>query len=429
MDDMYTSKKKQNPDEVKETSLKNNVGKLNKNAVIYVLLGIGVVILFGITFKPHKGGEEKNDSAITAANVPDFQTEIEKERAKKIIQPAKIKSTAGDISPAPPKMRQYPLQKNDTVKIPTTKEIPKTVSAIKLPEIDQDSLEVSATDAAARKSSLSATTAPGVKSDSLGAVIKNGSFYGEQAVNTFGIPGQQGQTTPAENYKEWNDQIGKKEFSGKSSGTLVARPPSMPGNTIFAGTTIPAVLITGINTDLPGDILATVTENIYDTVSGKNILIPQNSKLLARYNSGVSWGQSRVQVVWQRIIRPDGVSIDLGAMNGVDSKGYAGYQGGVDQHLLSVGAGIGLMALTTIVTGQLDYSAKKITPAGSEILNDASDEVSKVGSKYVDKTMDVQPTLSVQQGTKILIFVNSDLIFPAIADDGEARKYSLEKTP
>nr|MBP6780902.1 TrbI/VirB10 family protein [Ottowia sp.] len=114
----------------------------------------------------------------------------------------------------------------------------------------------------------------------------------------------------------------------RNSGNL--QMPASPYQ-VMAGTVIPAALVTGIKSDLPGDVIATVTEPVYDTVTGKFLLIPQGSRILGRYNSQVSYGQSRVQMVWNRIILPDTSSLTLDNLVGTDPAGYAGVEDEVDQ--------------------------------------------------------------------------------------------------
>ncbi|WP_454557379.1 TrbI/VirB10 family protein [Paracoccus kondratievae] len=98
----------------------------------------------------------------------------------------------------------------------------------------------------------------------------------------------------------------------------------------MAGTVVAAALVTGINSDLPGDLISTVTEPVYDTATGKFLLIPQGSRILGRYNSQVRYGQSRVQVVWNRIILPDTSSRTLDNLVGADPAGYVGLEDDVD---------------------------------------------------------------------------------------------------
>ena len=239
--------------------------------------------------------------------------------------------------------------------------------------------------------------------------------------------------TPGEIYRDLNDQKTKLEFSvskAESVASNVAKPadPELLPYTIFAGTIIPAALQTGINTDLPGDVLATVTENVYDSVSGKNLLIPQGSKLLAKYSSAISFGQNRVQVAWQRLIRPDGVSLQMGNMNGVDPQGASGYAGSVDEHWWDYAKGIGLMLLFSVIDGQIQYSMKEANTQGAtDVANSLTAAVDQVGSQYTSNVMNIQPTITVKQGSKVQVFVNSDLIMPSANQKSVSKKYSIPK--
>src|SRR5690606_7856408 len=115
---------------------------------------------------------------------------------------------------------------------------------------------------------------------------------------------------------------------------------------VMAGTVIAAALVTGIKSDLPGDVIGTVTEPVYDSATGKHLLIPQGSRILGRYNSQVSYGQSRVQVVWHRVILPDTASLTLDNLVGADPTGFAGLEDDVDWHWNRI---IGGAVLTTLL--------------------------------------------------------------------------------
>ena len=239
--------------------------------------------------------------------------------------------------------------------------------------------------------------------------------------------------TPGEIYRDLNDQQTKVAFStqkAEASAPNVGRPadPTLLPYTIFAGTIIPAALETRINTDLPGDVLAMVAENVYDSVSGKNLLIPQGSKLLAKYSSNISFGQNRVQVAWQRLIRPDGLSLQLANMNGVDPQGMSGYAGYVDQHWWEYAKGIGLMALFSIIDGQLQYSMKTANNQGvSDIANSVTAGIDQVGTQFIANAMNIQPTIIVKQGARVQVFVNSDIIMPPANQKSVSKKYSIPK--
>lgn len=154
---------------------------------------------------------------------------------------------------------------------------------------------------------------------------------------------------PADPTAVQNRQEQKEAFlKGGSTETRNSGNLQMPASPyqVMAGTVIPAALVTGIQSDLPGDVIATVTEPVYDTATGRHLLIPQGSRLLGRYNSQVSYGQSRLQMVWNRIVLPDTSSLTLDNLVGTDPAGRAGLEDGVDWHWGRVGAGA---ALTTLL--------------------------------------------------------------------------------
>ena len=177
------------------------------------------------------------------------------------------------------------------------------------------------------------------------------------------------------------------------------------------------MLITGINTDLPGDIQARVTENIYDSLTGTKLLIPQGSILIASYNSSVSFAQERVQIAWNTLIRPDGYQVSLGNMNGVDAQGYSGTKGKVDEHLFQYVKAMGIISAFTLVNGEFAASMKTTQNETAQNLIAANQNVvNQLGAKIIDRTMNIQPTLSVKSGTKINIMLNKNIRLPPIAD-------------
>jgi type IV secretory pathway VirB10-like protein len=127
----------------------------------------------------------------------------------------------------------------------------------------------------------------------------------------------------ADPYANQNNQADKNAFYSSASGEAVSGF-FLQDDLLWIGTIIPAVLETAVNTDLPGNVIARVTENIYDSRTGRKLLIPQGTLLFAQYNSSVSYAQRRVQIVWDILLRPDGYLVELEGMNGVDAKGMAG---------------------------------------------------------------------------------------------------------
>jgi len=209
-----------------------------------------------------------------------------------------------------------------------------------------------------------------------------------------------------------SDQSRKEAFLGNSVDVEIYNPhriqePISPYQ-VMAGTIIPASLITGLNSDLPGQVIAQVTENIYDTPTGNYLLIPQGSKLMGRYDSVISYGQSRALVAWSRLIMPDGSSITIENLPAVDMAGYAGLEDKVDYHswrlfkaailssVLSIGAELGR-------DNDEDELLEALRDGGQRTFNQA-------GQQIVSKQIAVQPTVTIRPGWRLKVIVNKDLI-------------------
>jgi type IV secretory pathway VirB10-like protein len=193
----------------------------------------------------------------------------------------------------------------------------------------------------------------------------------------------------------------------RNSGKLTL--PASPYQ-VMAGTVIAAALVTGIKSDLPGDVMATVTEPVYDTATGRFLLIPQGSRILGKYNSQVSFGQSRVQMVWNRIILPDTSSLTLDNLVGTDPAGYAGVEDGVDQHWGRILAGA---ALTTLLGVGAELAAPENRQNGNRIIiagrDSAQDSINHVGQELTRRNMNIQPTLTARPGLPVRIIAAKDL--------------------
>ena len=180
---------------------------------------------------------------------------------------------------------------------------------------------------------------------------------------------------------------------------------------VKSGSIIPGVMITGINSDLPGNIVAQVRENVFDTVTGHYLLIPQGTRIIGTYDSKVAYAQERVLIVWTRLIYPNGDSIDLEGMGGVDLSGYAGLSDQVNNHYLKL---LGGVVLSTMLTTSAKIAAGNNAAGQADIpqlaVSGASEQVSKVGEKFTEKNLSVQPTLEITPGFKFNVFVSKDLI-------------------
>ena len=174
------------------------------------------------------------------------------------------------------------------------------------------------------------------------------------------------------------------------------------------GTIIPGALITGIRSDLPGEITAQVTEAVYDSPTGQHLLIPQGSKLIGAYDSQVAFGQSRVLLVWTRLILPNGKSIVMERQAGSDAAGYSGLQDGVDRHW---GTLIGAAALTTLLSVGMEAGlGNNQTALFQSLASGASMGFNQIGRQLIGRNLNIQPTLTIRPGFPVRVIVNRDLI-------------------
>ncbi len=178
---------------------------------------------------------------------------------------------------------------------------------------------------------------------------------------------------------------------------------------VLAGTVIAASLITGVNSDLPGEVIAQVTENVYDTVTGRFLLIPQGARLIGKYDSQVAFGQSRVLLVWDRIIMPDGKSIVLERQEGADTQGYAGLEDEVDYHWWDLAKAAVLSTLLG-VGSDLGSSGSNDSDLVHALRQGAQDSISNTGQQIVRRQLNIQPTLTIRSGFPVRVIVNRDLV-------------------
>lgn len=177
---------------------------------------------------------------------------------------------------------------------------------------------------------------------------------------------------------------------------------------VQAGTVIAAALITGIKSDLPGQITAQVTEHVYDSPTGSHLLIPQGSRLIGQYDSQVAFGQSRVLLVWNRLIMPDGTSIVLERLQGADPQGFSGLEDGVDYHWGQLFRAAALSTLLGI--GTEIGSSNDENEIAKAIRESAQDAASDVGQQIVRRQLNIQPTLTIRPGFPVRIIVQKDLL-------------------
>jgi type IV secretion system protein TrbI len=228
--------------------------------------------------------------------------------------------------------------------------------------------------------------------------------------------------------EDQNGQASKQSFVQRDAdsqiyGTGGLQTPRSPYQ-VMAGTIVSAALLTGINSDLPGQIIATITENIYDTVTGRFLLIPQGSRLLGQYDSEVAYGQRRVLLVWTRLMMPDGSSLTLDRLPGVDAAGNSGLEDQVNWHWGRIFAGAAVSTLIG-VGAELASPARQsdgntVVIAGRESIQSS---VTDVGQQITQRNLNIQPTLTVRPGSPVRVIVNRDLVLrPFVTQANIARR-------
>lgn len=217
-----------------------------------------------------------------------------------------------------------------------------------------------------------------------------------------------------------NRQTSKEDFFNQDVKDLGYLPnkvvPQMSPYELKRGSVIPATLITGLNSDLPGRITAQVNQNVYDSATGYRLLIPQGAKVFGRYDSKVSFGQERVLVVWTDFIFPNGSTLQIGGMAGTDAEGYEGFADKVDRHLWRT---FGSAALIALIGTGIDMSLpQSSTLATQETASDAArrnfaESFGRVAEQTISQNLNVQPTIRIRPGYKFNVLVDQDIIFPS----------------
>ncbi|MGD9887890.1 MAG: TrbI/VirB10 family protein [Halothiobacillaceae bacterium] len=218
-----------------------------------------------------------------------------------------------------------------------------------------------------------------------------------------------------------NGQADKQAFLKTAQAELAT--PILPASVkaarsafeINSGTVIPAVLVTGLNSDLPGEIIAQVSESVFDSATGNHLLIPKGAKLFGRYDSQVSYGQQRLLVAWQRVIFPNGSTLEIGGMGGVDKTGSAGFEDQVDNHYWRLFTGA---LLTSIFSAGIQLSQPQtsnnngVQSTGQTIGAAVGQQIGQLGVSISQKNLAIAPTIVIRQGYRFSVMVNKDVVFP-----------------
>lgn len=261
------------------------------------------------------------------------------------------------------------------------------------PAVDPAEQRRLAEEEAARVSRVFFQTAPGTGS---GTVSANPSLAGLGLTGQSGAAGTQDRHTAFLNGPVDRQTVALDRIMAPASRYILQ-----------AGAVIPAAMITGIRSDLPGQITAQVTENVYDSPTGSLLLIPQGTRIIGQYDAGVTFGQRRVLLVWNRLILPNGRSIVLERQPGADASGYAGLEDGVDYHWWDLMKAAGLSTLLGIGTELATDDEDRLIRA---IRDGAQDTINQAGQQIIQRQLQVAPTLTIRPGFPVRVIVTRDLV-------------------
>jgi type IV secretion system protein VirB10 len=245
---------------------------------------------------------------------------------------------------------------------------------------------------------------------SSGLAASNQNPFNEMSGSTLPAAAPTSDPTTVQNRQDAKEAFMAKAGDGATRNAGSLQLPVSPYQ-VMAGTVIAAALVTGINSDLPGQVIANVTEDVRDTGTGRHLLIPQGSRLIGRYDSQVSFGQRRVLLVWTRLILPDTSSVSLDRLPGIDPAGYAGVEDGVDWHWERILAGAALSTLlgmgAELAAPANGTDSNRIVIAGRD---GAQDTINQVGQEITKRNASIQPTLTIRPGFPMRVMVSKDLI-------------------
>ena len=221
---------------------------------------------------------------------------------------------------------------------------------------------------------------------------------------------------------------------GPAAGYDPSEDEAPPGMSLLPGTVIPAVLVTGMNSELPGDVVAQVERDVFDSATLRHVLIPKGTRLVGTYDDQIAYGQNRALVAWTTMVFPDGRTVELPGLPGVDLQSAAGLQDRVDRHfgrvfgsavaLAAVGTGL---ALATPTRDGIDLSPQTVASAQIAI------ELSRVATQVLRRELEVQPTVTIRPGYRLLVFLARTMEFDApyaeTPDPGRFRRFSRGENP
>ncbi len=408
------------PEELALRAKPKPVSRINRNT-LYLLTGTGLLLIFGATIfaldppnlldRDDTGRElyqiRNNPKADGLDHLPRRYSDIQKPKIE--LGPP----LAGDIGPAVvQKERELGIQpETDLPFRPSPTDDAERAERIRQARLAQQARESNVFFQVAKRSA--GLSLPGIKQTIVSTPSEppdrtRNSQFPFDAANT----GRDRRSTKYDLENDQNLQSRKIDFLNRRVEQAIYNPhrlqdPASPYQ-VMAGTIIPASLVTGINSDLPGRIIARVTENVYDTATGNHLLIPQGTRIIGTYDSVVAFGQSRALVIWQRLIMPDGSSIVIENLPATDSAGYAGLEDEVNFHTWRLIKGVVLSTLLGVGT-ELTFGDNE-SELIAALRESAQDSTNQVGQRLTQRNLNIQPTITIRPGWPLRIIVHKDLV-------------------
>ena len=361
-------------------------------------------------------GAPKRAAPATSA-AADIEKDLPAGNIAAVRQPATVAARAGDL--IPPEDLQTPDLRQTAPNTAYSSQVaqpyasaPNEVQQVKEPTPEEKRIQA-AYDAEQR--AIAAPTGTGNMSS---APVVGSSAPREPVGATNAVPERQSQPLTQPEDRALSDN--KAEFMARARSTSNSdysrstRTEPLSKFEIKAGWEIPAVMEQGLNSDLPGELKALVTSNVYDTASGRYILIPQGSRLVGEYNSQLGYGQDGVQVVWNRMVYPDGSSVDLNGMIGQDMAGFSGFRDKIDRHYKRL---VGFAVLTSMFSAASGIAQNRNRAVltypnlGDVAASSVGQQVSDLGSQITRRNLSVQPTIKISAGYRFNVRVNRDILF------------------
>jgi len=391
----------QNLDVNQSPSSMSQGGRFASQKPYIVLIGIITLFIIGLAYATAQRGNTKKDKEQNNQNSIKSDT-------------TKIDELLKSLS----SMKHQYSEKNSTapkiLTITKTKTLPPLQSPQK-PQMSDSEKERLAIKKLKQKALLDAITSKTKVSNS--DILKPIKQTSSEVMDMSNAPNTDFLNNYLKNYDKITKGVGKSNpskakniFSQENSDEYLQHRKQKPISPyeLKRGSIIPAVLIGGINSELPGNIIAQVRESVYDTVTGNHLLIPQGSKLIGVYSSQVQYGQTRVLIAFNSIVFPDGQTLNIGAMNGVDQEGYGGFADQVDNHYFKI---FGSAFLLGMLSGEINIENGKVTfVSGHQGFNTSQTVLERVAGEMISKNLNIAPTLKIRNGYRFNIFVTKDMV-------------------